>query len=742
MSRLKIKDMPPVEVVDGTEIIPTGGKGDVSVTVERIKNFVYAGTNFTSLASQLQTVDLRSQNNKVAIESHIADLLNPHQVNKAQVGLGNVDNTSDLNKPISTATQAALTTLDNTKANMTYVDAGLNTKANITYVDDNLALKENLLALESVDLTPSSSFDNVKNTNNLVIDSTNQSLLNRTEYLKTHNNLVGRDVANAHPANAIVDASGKTQQEINDSILGTLSKKFTQYSTLSEAKSSTSLSVNTTIYVNGFSAAGDGGAALWDVIPAETVDNYTIVSLNDDPTIVLRLNKNQTVNPLMVGASTVVGFDNAPHLNALLKYKNVVIPEGTFEVAATVFASENSTVEFYGWIKTKAGVRLDTLFAASKPNITLINPLLDGNRDNTPVVSGNGIVHVLANYGTGINLKVRGGQIINGGHNIFQGGRSGLDIKGTKMSRCGEHIIYLNAVDNGQPAGKHTGTMRFTDVTLDTPALESFHSAGNYVQLRNAGTVILDGIKASGAGTVSNTFPTIGVLATNVDKVVVKNSDFKDITSNAIWFGQDATLGGGKDIYVDNCTFNAITSTNLPLFKITTISGGSAIFTNSESTSFYILNNDTPSTSVIIENFKFNNVSSEMLIGGNTTILNSLLGFINLAGRAMRVYNGLTIIKNSILTGTSSISIFVDTDASLDIDNLRLPDKTSGQVVQTNNVKFMSIKNCYAPLNTGNFIQVPATNTSYVFVIGNLAPQATLSILGTAPISAANKFLN
>lgn len=144
MSRLKIKDMPPVEVVDGTEIIPTGGKGDVSVTVERIKNYVYAGTNFTSLASQLNTVDLRSQNNKVVIDSHIADLLNPHQVTKSQVGLSNVDNTSDLNKPISTATQTALTTLDNTKANTTYVDAGLNTKANITYVDDNLALKANL----------------------------------------------------------------------------------------------------------------------------------------------------------------------------------------------------------------------------------------------------------------------------------------------------------------------------------------------------------------------------------------------------------------------------------------------------------------------------------------------------------------------------------------------------------------------------------------------------------------------
>lgn len=42
------------------------------------------------------------------LETHINNKSNPHEVNKAQVGLGNVDNTSDANKPISTATQNAL----------------------------------------------------------------------------------------------------------------------------------------------------------------------------------------------------------------------------------------------------------------------------------------------------------------------------------------------------------------------------------------------------------------------------------------------------------------------------------------------------------------------------------------------------------------------------------------------------------------------------------------------------------
>lgn len=40
--------------------------------------------------------------------AHIANKSNPHSVTKAQVGLGNADNTSDVNKPISSATQTAL----------------------------------------------------------------------------------------------------------------------------------------------------------------------------------------------------------------------------------------------------------------------------------------------------------------------------------------------------------------------------------------------------------------------------------------------------------------------------------------------------------------------------------------------------------------------------------------------------------------------------------------------------------
>lgn len=43
-----------------------------------------------------------------ALDSHVANRENPHAVTKAQVGLGSVDNTSDMAKPVSTAQRSAL----------------------------------------------------------------------------------------------------------------------------------------------------------------------------------------------------------------------------------------------------------------------------------------------------------------------------------------------------------------------------------------------------------------------------------------------------------------------------------------------------------------------------------------------------------------------------------------------------------------------------------------------------------
>lgn len=66
-------------------------------------------------------LDGKISDNHTEITSHIADKTNPHEVTKTQVGLGNVDNTSDLNKPISIATQTALNGKQNTISDLSTI---------------------------------------------------------------------------------------------------------------------------------------------------------------------------------------------------------------------------------------------------------------------------------------------------------------------------------------------------------------------------------------------------------------------------------------------------------------------------------------------------------------------------------------------------------------------------------------------------------------------------------------------
>lgn len=66
---------------------------------------VYVGTGSSNvmLAKKTEVVAVDGK-----VDTHIGRIDNPHSVTKAQVGLGNVDNTSDIDKPVSTAAQDAL----------------------------------------------------------------------------------------------------------------------------------------------------------------------------------------------------------------------------------------------------------------------------------------------------------------------------------------------------------------------------------------------------------------------------------------------------------------------------------------------------------------------------------------------------------------------------------------------------------------------------------------------------------
>jgi len=93
-----------------------------------------------SNATQIALNDINS-----TLGNHVTDIGNPHSVTKAQVGLGSADDTTDLNKPISNLTQAALdlkleTSLKGANLGLAELDAGGKVPAIQlpSYVDDVL----------------------------------------------------------------------------------------------------------------------------------------------------------------------------------------------------------------------------------------------------------------------------------------------------------------------------------------------------------------------------------------------------------------------------------------------------------------------------------------------------------------------------------------------------------------------------------------------------------------------------
>lgn len=74
-----------------------------------LNNSSFTATQWSAINSGATTTNIgQIATNTTNISNHVGNTSNPHNVTKAQVGLGNVDNTSDLDKPISTATQTAL----------------------------------------------------------------------------------------------------------------------------------------------------------------------------------------------------------------------------------------------------------------------------------------------------------------------------------------------------------------------------------------------------------------------------------------------------------------------------------------------------------------------------------------------------------------------------------------------------------------------------------------------------------
>lgn len=187
--QLLLADGDPILLTDGTPILLGDSE---SARIARATEGLYSQANdkvitinpaTTSTAGVMSSSDkskldsLKSQAEidelVTKLDTHISNKSNPHSVTKVQVGLGNVDNTSDANKPISTATQNAL----NSKFNASDGNALKQTIENMP----NLVVTEGILShkndsislsLRQQDLKDQANTDSILLTFNPATDNT------------------------------------------------------------------------------------------------------------------------------------------------------------------------------------------------------------------------------------------------------------------------------------------------------------------------------------------------------------------------------------------------------------------------------------------------------------------------------------------------------------------------------------------------------------------------------------------
>ena len=225
MADLRIVDAPeiPTENITGEEKLPTGGSGNYSITLDSLADYTKTKKDLADNSS----VNSKVNGVRQELDAHIEDLLNPHKVTKGQIGLGNVDNTADADKPVSNSTQAAIITATQNKADKSYVDnkthnslvdrnsSGAHTSQSISFDSSDVYTKLKQNIPPEYDQSYAISIGGYPLHARIMLDSgyiVKNTLNGNT--VNPNSNLIGW--VREDSTGQILDVSGKTQKEIND----------------------------------------------------------------------------------------------------------------------------------------------------------------------------------------------------------------------------------------------------------------------------------------------------------------------------------------------------------------------------------------------------------------------------------------------------------------------------------------------------------------------------------------------
>ena len=399
MADLRIVDAPeiPTENITGEEKLPTGGSGNYSISLDSLADYTKTKKDLADNTA----VDTKVNGVRQELDAHIEDLLNPHQVTKGQIGLGNVDNTADADKPVSNSTQAAIISAVAPKADKTYVDNQLTLKANKA---DVYTKSETYTKQESSDLV-NNSISTALTPVNSSLDLAKRGVINRYDSSLIYNSgervvLTNGDIVrstvdgNTNDPNVdmtgwelpqardVFDESGKNQQQVNNTIqsskrleAGTITYSSSQTLSNNQYDYKYGNQINTTIPVP-FTL---GSNAILKDANISSTGSTTVFSVSSN-------SENSTINGLRL-TNTGISI----HYNSTGIKNHRITNSAINSTGYAVLTNGNGTVDGLiitdNFLKGNDGVELNAIRNDHR-NIAVVGNVIESNSDTGGINSG------------------------------------------------------------------------------------------------------------------------------------------------------------------------------------------------------------------------------------------------------------------------------------------------------------------------------------------------------------------